>query len=253
MHALQDLIWLYSFPFMQRALLVGALVSISCALLGLFLVLKRFSLIGDGLAHVSFAAVALGMFIGTSSVLSTIAIVVIGSLLMLELSDRVKVYGDTTIGMVSTATLAFGIILVSISGGLGVDIMSYLFGSILLISRDDVILALLSSLLVIGVFALRYHAIFHVSYDEDFAALLGINPRRINQMMIVLTAITVAIGIRVVGTMLISSLLSLLALMMGLASSVLFEIPTGAAIVSAHVLVCLCSFMFASNARGASR
>ncbi len=266
MEQLQELLWLFSLPFMQRALIVGALVSISCSLLGLFLVLKRFALIGDGLAHVSFAAVALGILLGTTSLWPTFFVVLLGSLLMVALSSRIQLYGDTAIGLVSSATLALGIIIISVSKGLGVDIMSYLFGSILLISKDDVWLSCLLCGLVILCVVFFYHEIFHVSYDEDFAALLGINPRRINQLMIGLSAITVAIGIRVVGTMLISSLIvfptisalqfkrgykatllisvlaSLIALAFGLIASVSFEIPTGAAIVCAHLIVFACSY-----------
>ena len=198
-----------SYAFIQKAYCAGTCIAVLCAMLGLFLVLRRLSLIGDGLAHVSFGAIALGLFFGFYPFYVAIPVVVAGSYFILRLTERAKIYGDAAIGIVSSIGIASGVILASMSNGFNVDLFSFLFGNILAISTKEVFLSLGLSLVVLLIILFLYHDLLSVTFDEEFAKLTGVKTDRINLVLTFLTAITVVLAIKVVGIMLVSALLIL--------------------------------------------
>ncbi|MGM0444480.1 MAG: metal ABC transporter permease [Fibrobacterota bacterium] len=203
---------IFEYAFMQRALLAGVMIGISCSLLGVFLVLKRLALIGHGLGHISFTTVALALLLGMSPIYVSVPLVMAASLLILHLSENRGFDNDSSIGLLSSAAIAGGVIIASVSGGFNVDILSYLFGSILTVKWEEAILsAILSGVVILSV-ALMYKRLFLITYDEDFAMASGINARRLNRVLVLLTAVNVVLSIRVVGTMLVSSLIIIPAL-----------------------------------------
>jgi len=245
----------WSYDFIRKALLVGILIAICCSFLGIFLVLKKFSMIGDGLAHVSFATVAIALLLSASPLPVSIPIVVLASLAILKLSEKADLHGDAAIGLVSSFSVATGVVIASLANGFNVDLMSYLFGSILVVRNSDIILSVILALFVIGAVLVFYNPLFAAAYDEEFAQVSGIRVKLGNQLIAVLTAITIALGIRVVGTMLISSLIifptvtalqlsrsfkgtialsslvSVISLTAGIFLSYLLDLPTGGTIV----------------------
>ena len=244
-----------SYAFIQKAYLAGTFIAVLCAMLGLFLVLRKLSLIGDGLAHVSFGAIALGLFFGFYPFYVAIPVVVAGSYFILRLTERAKIYGDAAIGIVSSIGIASGVILASVSKGFNVDLFSYLFGNILAISTQEVYLSLGLSIVVLLIVLLLYHDLLSVTFDEEFAKLTGVKTDRINLVLTFLTAITVVLAIKVVGIMLVSALLILpavtalqlargfkaamlistldafLSVLCGITLSFFLDIPAGATIV----------------------
>jgi len=195
------------YGFIQKALLAGSLIALSCAFLGVFLVLRKFSMIGDGLAHVSFATVALALLLSMSPLLLSIPLVILSSFLILKLNEKANLHGDAAIGLVSSFSVAIGIVIASMAQGFNVDLFSYLFGSILVISSLDVYLSVALSLVVIGVIVFHYHDLFAITYDENYARVSGMKVEYLNYLIAVMTSITIVLGIRVVGTMLVSSLI----------------------------------------------
>lgn len=246
---------LLSYTFLQRAFIVGSLIAISSSFLGVFLVLRKYSMIGDGLAHVSFGTVALALLLNQSPLVVSIPIVILASFLILKLSEENKIGGDAAIALVSSTAIALGVFISSLASGFNVDLFSYLFGSILIISELDVWLSLILSVVVIVLVLYNFHSLFSVTYNIDFAKVSGINTTKMNQLIAILTSITIVLGIRVVGTMLISSFIifptvialklgtsfsktialsvaiSLFSVIAGIITSVLFDFPTGATIV----------------------
>ncbi len=207
-----DLAEILSYGFLQRALVGGSLIAVLCSTLGIFLVLRRFSLIGDGLAHVTFGSVALALFLGFQSVFMTMAaipVVLLASIGILKLTDKAKIYGDTAIGIVSSLGIAVGVMLASKAGGFNVDLFSYLFGNILSISMTELMLAAVLFLVVLISIFLFYNELFATTFDEDLARSAGIQTSRINMVLVLLTALTVVLAMKVVGIMLISALLIL--------------------------------------------
>ncbi len=195
------------YAFIQKALLAGAFISVLCAVLGVFLVLKKFSLIGDGLSHVTFFSIALGLFFKTSPLYVSVPVVAVSSLGILKLTEKGKVFGDTAIGIVSSLGIAGGIIIASLSGGFNVDLMSYLFGSILTIQWAEVALSVALSALVIALVIFYYHDLVAATFDEESAKVMGINTGRVNKVLVLLTSLTVVLSMRIVGIMLVSSFL----------------------------------------------
>ena len=182
------LIEILSYPFMQRAVVVGVLVSLCAALLGVSLVLRRYAMIGDGLSHVGFGALAIAAALNTSPLKVTIPIVILAAFLLLRLSKSSKLKGDSAIALVSTGSLAIGVLIISLSSGMNTDLNNYLFGSILAISNEDMILSIAISLAVLSLFILFYNKIFSLTFDEKFAKASGMNTDRFNILIAVLTA-----------------------------------------------------------------
>jgi zinc transport system permease protein len=254
------------YGFIQRAIITGIFVALLCSVLGLFLVLRRLSLIGDGLSHISFGGVALGLFLGIFPIYIAIPIAILGALAILAITEQMKVYGDAAIGIISSAGIAGGIILASISHGFNIDLLSYLFGNILAITNLEMYLSIGLSLLVIIIISFFYYDLFSITFNEEHARVTGINVKIINMMLVVLTAITVVLSIRVVGIMLISAfivlpsvtalqlsrgfritviisaIISVIAVIIGIFTSFLLNIPTGAMIVVINLIFLLLAF-----------
>ena len=197
---------MFSYHFMVRALIVGVLVSLCAALLGVSLVLKRYSMIGDGLSHVGFGSLAVATAMGLSPMAVTIPVVVASAFLLLRLSSRGKLKGDAAIAMISTGALAIGVIVLSLSTGMTSDVNNYLFGSVLAMSASDVRLSVALAVVVLVLFVVFYRRIFAVTFDETFARATGGHAEWYNMLLALLTAVTIVLGMRVMGAMLISSL-----------------------------------------------
>lgn len=232
-----------SYPFLVRALVGGVLVSLCASLLGVSLVLKRYSMIGDGLSHVSFGALSIAVAIGWSPLKVSIPVVVLAAFFLLRITENGKIKSDAAIAMISASALAIGIIVTSLTTGMTTDVSSYMFGSILAMSREDVRLSFLLSIVVLGLFLFCYNKIFAVTFDESFARATGVRVAWYNILIAVLTAVTIVLGMRMMGAMLISSLV----IFPALTSMRLFKSFRGV-MVSSGILavVCFCIGMVMS-------
>lgn len=244
-----------SYPFIVRALTGGILVSLCASLLGVSLVLRRYSMIGDGLSHVSFGALSVAIAIGWSPLKVSIPVVVVAAFFLLRITESGHMKSDAAIAMISASALAVGIIVTSLTTGMTTDVSSYMFGSILAMSREDVSLTVVLSAAVLGLFLFCYNKIFAVTFDESFARASGVKVTRYNVIIAVLTAVTIVLGMRMMGAMLISSLiifpaltsmrllksfhgvaaasgiLSVICFFIGMTGSYLLSIPAGASVV----------------------
>ncbi len=265
------LIEMFSYGFIQRALLAGILISILCAVLGVFLVLRRLSLIGDGLAHVSFGSVALAIFAGLNGaamLLVSVPVVLLASLGIIRLASRARLGGDAAIGIVSSLGVSAGVMLAVLGKGYGVDLFSYLFGSILAITNTELVVAAVLFVAVMGILWLYYNDLVALTFNEELAAVSGINNRLLNSLLALLTALTVVLSMKLVGVMLISALLilpastalqvagSFRATMLvsvvsavtsvagGIVLSFVFNLPTGATIIILSFLLFVAAFAF---------
>lgn len=196
-----------SAPVLVRALIVGILVSLCAALLGVSLVLKRYSMIGDGLSHVGFGALAVATVMNLAPMAVAIPVVIVAAFILLRLSSDGKIKGDAAIALISTGALAIGVMAVSMSSGMNIDINSYLFGSIISVSSEDVVISVVLAAAVIAMFIFFYTKIFAITFDENFAKATGTNANIYNMLIALLTAVTIVIGMRLMGSMLISSLI----------------------------------------------
>ena len=257
-----------SHGFIQRALLAGPFIAISCSTLGVFLVLRRLSLIGDGLAHVTFGGVAMGMLLGVFPLYTAIPVVMASSIAILKLVERARLFGDAAIGMVSSIGIAGGIVLASVAGGFNIDLFSYLFGNILAIRASEVVISMCLSLGVITTVLLLFHELFSMTFDEESARASGIKTGRINMILVLLSGLTVVLAMKVVGIMLISSLLivppvtalqiarsfkgtmafasviSIISVISGVWLSVALDLPTGATIVILNFVFFIASLLY---------
>lgn len=250
-----NILQMFSYPFMQRALIAGVLVSLCAALLGVPLVLKRYSMIGDGLSHVSFGALSVAVACGWAPLPVSIPVVVIAALGLLRMTERSRLGADAAIAVVSASALAIGIIVTSLTTGMTTDVDSYMFGSILAMDRADVALSAGLSAAVLLLFVLFYHKLFAITFDESFSRATGVRVGLYNTFLSVLTALTIVLGMRMMGAMLISSLvifpaltamrlkksffgvvilagcLSVVCFCVGLIGSYLLSLPVGASVV----------------------
>ena len=192
---------------MQRALLVGVLVSLCAALLGVSLVLKRYSMIGDGLSHVGFGALAVASALHLTPLAVAVPVVIVAAVLLLRLSESKKIKGDAAIALISSSALAIGVISVSMTTGMNTEVSSYMFGSILSLSRTDTVLSVVLSAAVLALFIAFYPRLFAVTLDETFSKATGTRTELYNTLLAVLTAVTVVLGMRMMGALLISSLI----------------------------------------------
>lgn len=197
------------YGFMQKALLTGVLTGISCSLLGVFLVLRRYALIGDGIAHIAFGGVAFGLLFGVMPIIGAFIFAVFGGLGILYLKENAKISGDTSIGILSHSSLGIGVFIASIASGFNVDILSYLFGSILAIKNSEVILSGALAIFVILTIVFFYHDLFYMTFDEESAKASGVKVNLLNIVLILLTSLTVVGSMRVVGLLLVSALIIL--------------------------------------------
>jgi len=252
---------MFSYTFLVRAFVVGALVSVCAALLGVSLVLKRYSMIGTGLSNVGFGSLALATALNFAPLAVSIPVVIAAAFLLLRLSENSKIKGDAAVALVSTGSLAVGVIIISRSTGMNTDVCNYLFGSILAMARTDVYLSIALSVVVLILFMLFYNKLFAITFDETFARTSGIKTGLYNMLIAFLTALTIVLGMRIMGAMLISSLIifpaltsmrlfkkfksvtissaiiSILCFFIGVVISFLYATPTGASVVLVNLIV----------------
>ena len=257
------LIEMFSWPFMQRALIAGVLVSLCAALLGVSLVLKRYSMIGDGLSHVSFGALAIAVALGITPLYFSIPVVILAAFFLLRAADNPNRSNDAAIAALSAASLAIGILVISRTSGMTTDVDSYMFGSVLAMTWADVALSVVLCAAVLTMFILFYHKIFAVTFDESFSRATGLHVNRYNTLLAILTALTIVLGMRMMGAMLISSLIifpaltamrlfrsfrnvvlcaavmSVVCFCAGLTISFVYSTPVGATVVAADLAVFL--------------
>ena len=250
---------------MQRALIAGVLVSLCAALLGVSLVLKRYSMIGDGLSHVSFGALAIAVALGITPLWFSIPVVILAAFLLLRVADNPRRNSDAAIAAMSASSLAIGILVISRTTGMTTDVDNYMFGSVLAMSRADVALSVVLCLAVLTLFILFYHKLFAVTFDESFSRATGLKVERYNTLLAILTALTIVLGMRMMGAMLISSLVifpaltamrlfrsfrgvvicaaitSMTCFCAGLTISFAFSTPVGATVVAADLALFLLS------------
>lgn len=209
---------LIQYGFMQRALISAIAISVICAIVGLFLVLKRHSLFGDALAHVAFGGISLGLFIGVYPLWTAYIVAILSAVGVNKLRESTKIPPDSSIAVLLTSGLAIGVILISISGGYTLDLFSLLFGNILLVGNDDLVMILITAVIVIPVIYILYKKLVLIIFDENQAKVSGLNVTWINTLFIILASITIIASIRLVGVLLISSLIvipNITAIMLG--------------------------------------
>lgn len=232
-----------SHTFLVRALTGGVLVSLCASLLGVSLVLKRYSMIGDGLSHVSFGALSVALAAGWHPLKFSIPVVILSAFLLLRITEQGKIKSDAAIAMISASALAVGILVTSLTTGMTTDVSSYMFGSILAMSGDDVRLSVILSVAVLGLFFFCYNKIFAVTFDESFAKATGVKVGWYNMLISILTAVTIVLGMRMMGAMLISSLV----IFPSLTSMRIFKSFRGVVISSGGLaVVCFCFGMMFS-------
>jgi zinc transport system permease protein len=260
---------MFSYTFLVRAVVVGLLVALCSALLGVSLVLKRYSMIGDGLSHVGFGALAVATAMHAAPLAVSIPVVVLAAFLLLRVSENSKIRGDAAIALISTSALAVGVLVISMTTGMNTDVCNYLFGSILAMSKADVYLSVALSAAVLVLFVLFYNRIFAVTFDESFARACGVRAGAYNALIALLTALTIVLGMRMMGALLITSLIifpaltsmrlckkfrsvivcsavvSVVCFFAGVVLSYLYATPTGASVVAVNIAAFV-AFSFAS-------
>jgi len=256
------------YGFVQRAVIAGSFIALLCSTLGVFLVLRRLSLIGDGLAHATFGSVAVAMLLKMSPLYVSIPLVMAAAVGILKLTERFRVHGDAAIGIVSSLGIASGVMISSAAGGFNVDLFSYLFGSILSISTAEVVLSVGLSAAVLFILSFFYNELLSITFDEEASRVSGVNTESLNIIFVLLTAMTVVLSMKVVGIMLISALLilpavtalhisrsfrstiaiaaavSVVSVISGILISFPFDLPTGASIVFMNFIFFLFSILF---------
>ena len=245
-----------SYSFMRRALIAGLLVALCSALLGVTLVLKRYSMIGDGLSHVGFGAACVAMALNVAPLKISVPVVVVAAFLLMRINDNAKIKGDAAIALISSTAIAVGVIAASLTTGLNTDVSGYMFGSVLLMGKNDIIACAAISAAVLVLYVIFYNRI---------AASGGTKTGLYNTLIALLTAVTVVVGMRIMGALLISSLIifpaltsmrvcrsfravtavsaavSCVCFFAGLVISYAFNTPAGASVVAANA-VCLIIF-----------
>jgi len=265
---------MFSFTFLVRAFVVGLLVSLCASLLGVSLVMKRFAMIGDGLSHVGFGTLAIAAALNVAPLFVSIPVVMTAAFLLLRLSENSKIRGDAAIALISTGSLAVGVMIISLTTGVNTDVNNYLFGSILAMSKNDVYLSVVLSLAVLILVIFFYHKMFAITFDETFAKAAGVNTGMYNMLIALLTALTIVLGMRMMGAMLISSfvifpaltamrifkrfrtvticaaLVAVACFSIGLAISFLYATPAGASIVVMNIIVFFIFWAISALSRG---
>lgn len=264
----QTLLEMMSHAFIQRAMLVGVLVSLCAALLGVSLVLKRYSMIGDGLSHVGFGVLTVATALGASSPLYiAIPAVTISAIILLKLGNNSKIKSDSAVALISSSALAIGVAITSVTTGMNTDVCNFMFGSILAMSKGDVYLSVIVSIIVAALFIIYYRKLFTVTFDEDFAKASGLKVGRYTNLIAILTALVIVVGMRMMGVMLISSIIifpaltsmlvfksfkkvvissgviSVFSFLIGIYLSYLYNISTGATIVIVNLIIFILFFI----------
>ncbi len=241
---MNDFVMYLSYPFVRYAIIVGILISLCSSLLGVTLVLKRFSFIGDGLSHVAFGAMAIATVINlTNEMILVLPVTIISAILLLRTGQNTKIKGDAAIAMISVGAMAFGYLIMNIfptSSNLTGDVCSTLFGSmsILTLTKGEVLLCAILSVIVTAVFILFYNKIFAVTFDENFAKATGVNTGFYNLLMAVIIAVIIVLAMNLVGSLLISALV----IFPALSAMRLFKSFKGVTVFSAIFSV-ICAFI----------
>ena len=252
---------MFSYAFLVRAFSVGLLVALCSSMLGVSLVLKRYSMIGDGLSHVGFGALAVATAMNAAPLVVAIPVVVLAAFLLLRLNENSLIKGEAAIALVSTGSLAMGVLVVSLTPGMNTDVCNYMFGSILAMSKSDVYLSITLSVIVLVLFIFFYNKMFAITFDETFAKATGTKVEFYKMLLALLTALTIALGMRLMGALLISSLIifpaltamrvcrsfkmvvinaaviSVFCFFCGLVMSYVYATPTGASVVAVNIVM----------------
>jgi len=268
---------LFHFGFLQRALAAGIFVAVACAVLGVFLVLRKDAMIGHGLSHVAFAGVALGLFLNILPMAAALAVAIAGALAVMKVKSIAGLHGDTAIGIFSSLGMAIGILLATLAGNFSVDLLVYLFGEILAIDPLEVWLSIALAALVIAAVALNYPRLMFMTFDRESARVAGVEVERLDALLSILTAVTIVLGMKVVGILLVAALLvipaagglissgsflkamitasaiSVFSVVSGLVAALALNIPASAAIVITSFLVFGTIAAFRRNRGTASR
>lgn len=263
---IQTLTYYLSFDFIKYALIAGLLISLCASLLGVTLVLKRYSMIGDGLSHVAFGAMSIAAVCSLAPMAVTLPVTIIAAVILLGMSTSGKIKGDAAIAMISVGALAFGYLLMNVftvSSNISGDVCTTLFGStsILTLTQNDILLCTVLAAVVILVFVIFYHKIFAVTFDESFANATGTNTKVYNNLIAVVTAVVIVLAMNLVGALLVSALIIFPALtamrvfksfkrvivgaalisvcctLIGLLTAILYGTPVGSTIVIADIVV----------------
>ena len=259
---MSELIEMFSYTFMVRACLVGLLISLCAALIGVPLVLRKQSMLGDGLSHAAFGACAIAIVAGLAPIWFAIPVVTIASFFILSIKSR-NMHGDASLALLSASSLAIGTFVISLSHGVNIDLNSYLFGSVLSIGETDIILAVILTMMVVVLYLFAHNRIFAITFDEDFARAIGVKTKIYDMLFSALCSVVVVVGMHLLGALLISSLIifptliatefnksfhrvvafaaitSLINFLVGLIASYFLATPTGATVVIVNLIVLL--------------
>jgi len=195
-----------SYGFIQKALVAGVFIALACAILGIFLILRRDAMFAHGLAHVAFAGVAIGIFLRVIPLIAALFIAILAALAILKLKEKAGLYGDTAIGIFSSVGMAVGILIASLTQSFNVDLFSYLFGEILAIETFEVWLSVGLVIVVLTIVIINYHKFLYIAFDPESAKASGIRVNQLDILLTILTAITVVLGMKVVGLLLVAAL-----------------------------------------------
>ncbi|WP_173655260.1 metal ABC transporter permease [Sharpea azabuensis] len=255
-----NLFSMFQYTFLLRAFIVGLLITLAASLLGVSLVLRRNAMISDGLSHVSFGAFAIATVANIAPIQFAIPVAIVASVLILKLNENNKLHGDGAIALLSSSALAIGIMVISVTKGINTDVNNYLFGSILSLSTNDVIVSVVLSLVVLLLFIFSYNKIFALTFDQSFAKSTGTNVEFYNIILAILCSITIVLGMRMMGALLISaltifptlttmqvyksfkqvviasSIVGMVCFVIGLSISYLYATPSGASIVIVNLV-----------------
>ena len=258
---MEELCSLLSYTFMQRAILCGIAISFSAALIGVILTLKNYSMIGHGLGEVGFAALSLAVALNLPPITIAIPIVMIAAIIIMLISQKKGEGADIIIALVATGALALGVVITSFTSGFGTDAYNYMFGSILAMDKQDVLLSIVLTILSIVIYVIFYNRLFLITFDEKYAKASGINVTIYQFLIALLTALVVVVGMRMMGTLLISSLIvfpaviskklttsfkglvimsvltSIVCFLLGIFISFYLNMPTGAGIVLVYIIL----------------
>jgi zinc transport system permease protein len=259
-----------AYEFMQRAIISGVVIAVACSTLGLFLVLRRYSLFGDVLAHTALSGIAVGIFLNVYPLITALLTSMLASIGITKMKSSTRLSGDTLIAMLLIGSLAVAIVMLSASNGLNVNLLSYLFGSILLIRYEDMIVTIIASIAVIAYVTANRDKLLYITMDEEQARLSGLNVQVMNYIFMALTSIIVILAIRLVGVLLVSSLIVLpniagmmlgkgfrytliaspciavVAVVTGIVSSYYLNIAASGMIVITNMLITLCMLAYKS-------
>ena len=260
---IDSIIQMFSYSFMVRAFITGLFISACASIIGVSLVLKHYSMMGDGLSHVGFGTLALAVVLNQSPLYLSLPVVMICAFLLLSLSKRSKVQADAAIALISTSALALGVMLLSVTTGMNTDVCNYLFGSILGMKVSDMYVTIFLCSVIIVLYILFCPKIFAITFDETFAKASGLKVKYYNLALALMSAVIITLGMRMMGALLISNLIvipaltamrvcrsfknvvlyslaiSLFCFAAGLYVSYEFSTPTGASIVLINVALFL--------------